>query len=66
VSDVDRPVLRRAPVLVARRCHCDDWAGFAFGKGESQEWWCWKHYPYKTSARLEAAEVAAMLERHVA
>lgn len=64
MSDIDRPVLQRAPVLVARRCHCGDWAGFPFGKGENQG--CWKHYPYKTSSRLEAAKVAAMLERHVA
>jgi hypothetical protein len=61
MSDIDRKTLQRAPVLIARKCHCGDWAGFGFGKGEEQEWWCWTHYPYKTSARLEAAEIAAKL-----
>jgi len=66
MSDTDRPSLKRAAVLIARKCHCGDWAGFGFGKSEQQEWWCWKHYPYKTSARLEAAEIASMLSNKVA
>jgi hypothetical protein len=58
MSDIDRPTLQRVPRLVAKKCQCGDWAGFGFGfgNGEQQAWWCWKHYPYKTSARLEAAE----------
>ncbi|RUM24374.1 hypothetical protein EFQ99_16445 [Rhizobium vallis] len=27
MSDVDRKTLQRAPVLIARKCHCGDWAG---------------------------------------
>jgi hypothetical protein len=65
MSDVDRPSLQRAPVLTARKCDCGDWAGFGFGKGDQQEWWCWKHYPYKTSARLEAAEIAEAVSRRL-
>ena len=61
MSDVDRQTLQRAPKLVAHKCDCGDWAGFGFGLGDRQEWWCWKHYPYKTSARLEAADIAAKL-----
>lgn len=66
MSDIDRPTLKRAPALVARKCDCGDWAGFGFGEGERMEWWCWKHYPYKTSARLEAAEIAEALSRRMA
>jgi hypothetical protein len=66
MSDIDRPTLERAPALVARKCSCGDWAGFGFGNGDQQEWWCWKHYPYKTSARLEAAEIAEAFSRKVA
>ncbi|WP_261330522.1 hypothetical protein [Rhizobium leguminosarum] len=64
MSGTDRRTLQRAPALIARKCHCGDWAGFRFGKSEQQEWWCWKHYPYKTSARLEAAEIADMLSNN--
>ncbi len=59
MSDIDRPALQRTPKLVARKCHCGDWAGFGFVKGDRDDWWCWKHYPYKTSGRLEAALDAA-------
>jgi hypothetical protein len=66
MSDVDRPTLQRAPKLVAKRCECGDWAGFGFGKGAHESWWCWTHYPYKTSARLEAAQIAETLTSRVA
>jgi len=66
MSDVDRQVLQRAPKLVAHKCHCGDWAGFGFSTAERQDWWCWKHYPYKTSARLEAAGIAANLASYAA
>jgi len=66
MSDIDRKTLQRAPILIERRCHCGDWAGFGFGKGDRQEYWCWKHYPYKTAARLEAAEIAEPLRDMVA
>ncbi len=66
MSDIHRKVLQHAPKLVARKCHCGDWAGFGFCNEDRQEWWCWKHYPYKTSARLEAAEIAAKLNNHAA
>ncbi len=66
MSDLDRPTLQRAPTLVARKCSCGDWAGFGFGKGEREEWWCWSHYPYKTSARMETAEIADAFSSKVA
>ncbi|CDM62014.1 hypothetical protein LPU83_pLPU83d_0643 (plasmid) [Rhizobium favelukesii] len=66
MNDIDRPTLQRAPTLVGRKCHCGDWAGFSFVKGERDDWWCWKHYPYKTSARLEAALEAAEVARSFA
>jgi hypothetical protein len=66
MSDIDRPTLQRAPKLVARKCDCGEWAGFGFGKGAAVNWWCWNHYPYKTSARLEAAEIAESLMRNIA
>ncbi len=59
MSDIDCQTLQRAPKLMARKCQCGDLAGFGFDKGDHQDWWCWKHYPYKTSARLEAALEAA-------
>ena len=66
MSDIDRSATLKPASPVARKCHCGDWAGFGFSKGERQDWWCWKHYPYKTSARLEAAEIADMLADKVA
>jgi hypothetical protein len=66
MSDIEMPALQRAPKLVDRKCDCGDWAGFGFGKGAAVDWWCWKHYPYKTSARLEAAELAESLMSKVA
>ncbi|CDM63025.1 MULTISPECIES: hypothetical protein [Rhizobium] len=66
MNDIDRPTLQRAPTLVGRKCHCGDWAGFGFVKGERDDWWCWKHYPYKTSARLGAALEAAALAQSFA
>lgn len=35
-------------------------------KGEYDDWWCWKHYPYKTSGRLEAAIAAAEIAEGLA
>jgi hypothetical protein len=66
MSDVDRPTRELARKLVAKQCQCGDWAGFGFGKGAQERWWCWKHYPYKTSARLEAAQIAETLTSKVA
>ncbi len=66
MSDIDRPTLERSPVLPAPKCECGDWAGFGFGKGAQQNYWCWKHYPDKTSARLEAAEIAETFASKVA
>jgi len=66
MSDIDRQTLQRAPKLIARKCHCGDWAGFGFCTAGFQDWWCWTHYPYKTSARLEAAEIAAKLVKTAA
>lgn len=36
MSHIDRPTLQRAPKLVARRCHCGDWAGFGFCEGKAR------------------------------
>ncbi|MBB4526280.1 UNVERIFIED_ORG: hypothetical protein M2435_006396 [Rhizobium sophorae] len=66
MSDIDRNALSKPRNLVARKCHCGDWAGFGFSKGDRDDWWCWTHYPYKTSARLEAAEIAAELGNRAA
>ncbi|XAZ26082.1 hypothetical protein LVY75_35530 (plasmid) [Sinorhizobium sp. B11] len=66
MGDIDRSSTLQPAAPIARKCHCGDWAGFGYAKGERQDWWCWKHYPYKTSARLEAAEIADMLADRVA
>ena len=66
MSDIDRSSTLQQDAPIARRCHCGDWAGFGYSKGKRQDGWCWKHCPYKTSARLEAAENADMLADRVA
>jgi hypothetical protein len=65
MSDIDRPTLDCAPQLIAHRCHCGSYGGFGFmppGRRSAIEWWCWKHYPYRSAeARIEAGFVAELL-----
>ena len=56
MSDTDRAALTSAPAITAEKCHCGDWAGFGFQPPRGNaEWWCWEHYPHKTSAQERSA-----------
>lgn len=50
MSDTDKPAAGGTPPLVTRKCQCGAWTGFGVvpnRREDMQEWWCWKHYPYK-------------------
>lgn len=41
-------------VLVEHYCcvpGCKEWGGFGFARNKSVpvQWWCWEHYPYKST-----------------